>query len=256
MKIFVLTTTIFAAALIAVPLFAQKPSPANSPAGASRPPIVATSPVAAPSGSPSEAEMMKQMMDLRKLNENHKLLADLAGDWTYIVKFWMSPDPNAEPQQSNGAAVIKPIMDGRYFITNVSGKMKMPGPDGKMKEMDFKGMGIDGYDNVKQKFVSTWIDNMGTGIEFSDGIYNPATKTFTYDSEVEPMPGVKTKVREVLKIADKDHHTLEWYENRDGKEVKTMEINYTRAKTTSPSPAENVKRSTPKSKHRNRKHDD
>ena len=45
-----------------------------------------------------------------------------------------------------------------------SGKFKMPGADGKMKDMNFKGISLDGYDNVKQKFVSTWIDNMGTGI--------------------------------------------------------------------------------------------
>jgi hypothetical protein len=41
--------------------------------------------------------------------------------------------------------------------------MQMPGPDGKMTDMEFKGMGIEGCDNVKN-FVSSWIDNMGTGI--------------------------------------------------------------------------------------------
>ncbi len=230
MKIFLFLTTVFAAGSISISLFAQQPSPGNSSRGAATSPIVATSPVAAPAGTPNEAEMMRQMMDLSKLNENHKLLADLAGNWIYTIKFWMSHDPNAKPEESNGTATIKPIMDGRYFITNVSGKMKMPGADGKMKEVPFKGMGIDGYDNVKKRFVEAWIDNMGTGIEFSEGNYNPATKTFTYDAEIEPMPGIIAKVREVLKIADKDHHTLEWYENHGGKEVKTMEINYTRAK--------------------------
>ena len=98
-----------------------------------------------------------------------------------------------------------------------------------MKDMQFKGMGIEGYDNAKQKFVGSWIDNMGTGIQFSDGTYDPATKTLTYTSEIEMMPGMKTPVREVLKIADKDHMMLEWYETHGGQEKKTMEINYTRA---------------------------
>jgi Protein of unknown function (DUF1579) len=234
MKIFAVPTTLFAAVTTGVSSFAQAPAANNYPVATS-PPIVATSPAATPTGPASEPEMMKQMMDLRQLNENHKLLGDLAGDWTYIIRFWMSPDPNAKPEESSGAAVIKPIMGGRYFVTNVRGKMGMPDTDGKMKEMDFEGMAVDGYDNVKQKFVSAWIDNMGTGIEFADGIYNPATKTFTYDLEVEPVPGVKTKVRELLKIADNDHHTLEWYENHGGKEVKTMEINYTRVKGNEPS---------------------
>jgi hypothetical protein len=113
----------------------------------------------------------------------------------------------------------------------VNGKMKMPGADGKLQDMNFRGHSLEGYDNVKKKFVATWADNMGTGILMSEGTYDPATKSFTYTSEMEPMPGVKTKVREVLKIVDSDHHMLEWFEDRGGQEVKTMEINYTRKKS-------------------------
>ena len=175
-------------------------------------------------------KMMAQMMELAKLNENHKLLADLAGTWSYTVKMWMNPDPNAKPDESKGTAVRKSMMDGRYFVVDVTGKMEMPGADGKKKEMTFKGMGIDGYDNVKKKFVGTWMDNMGTGVMMSEGDYDPATKTFTYASEYEAIPGMKTKIREVVKVVDKNHHTFEWYENRGGQEVRTMEINYTRKK--------------------------
>ena len=37
------------------------------------------------------------------------------------------------------------IDDGRalLYVMNVTGKMQMPGPDGKMKDMTFKGMGIE-----------------------------------------------------------------------------------------------------------------
>jgi hypothetical protein len=91
-------------------------------------------------------------------------------------------------------------------------------------------MGMDGYDNVKKKFVNTWGDNMGTGIMMAEGDYDPATKSLTYTSEMEMMPGMKTKVRSVVKLTDKDHHAFEWYEDRGGQEVKTMEINYTRKK--------------------------
>jgi hypothetical protein len=207
---------LLAAALITVPSFAQgqTPSPAASPAAAS--------------GQPSQAEMMAKMMELSKTGENHKLLADMVGRWTYTVQMWMAP--GAPPSKSTGVAVRKATMDGRYFVMDVTGKMQMPGPDGKMKDMTFKGMGIEGYDNVKEKFVGTWLDNMGTGIMMSEGTYDPATKTFTYTGEMEPMPGMKTKVREVLKIVDNNHHTFEWYEDRGGQEAKTMEINYTRKK--------------------------
>lgn len=233
---------IVAMASVAMPSFAQEntaspnaPSiPSDSPkAVTAQSPAIATSPVTTASGQPSPADMQKmmaQMMEFSKPGENHKLLADMAGTWSYNIKTWMNPDPNAPPQQSTGTATRKPIMDGRYFVFEVNGKMQMPGPNGKMKDVNFKGMSIEGYDNVKKKFVATWIDNTGTGIEFSAGTYDPATKTFTYNSEMEPMPGIKTQVREVIKIVDNNHHTLEWYENRGGTEAKTLEINYTRKK--------------------------
>jgi len=220
MKTLTSLITILLASLIATPSFAQ--SPASSPA-------TATGAVTAPVSEPNPQEMMKQMMDMSKLNENHKLLADMNGNWNYTIKFWMNPDPNAPPQQSKGTATRKSVMGGRYFEMDVSGKMQMPGEDGKMKDMQFKGMAIEGYDNAKKKFVASWIDNMGTGIQSSEGNYDPATKTFTYNMEMEPMPGMKQQVREVLKVTDKDHMMLEWYENRGGQEKKTMEINYTRA---------------------------
>lgn len=174
--------------------------------------------------------MMKQMMELSKMNENHKLLSSLDGNWSYTIKMWMNPDPNAKPQESKGMATRKSIMGGRYVMMDVNGRFQMPGEDGKMKQVQFKGMGLEGYDNVKKKFVGSWIDNMGTGIEFFDGDYDPGTKTFTYTGEMEPMPGMKSQVREVLKLTDKNHMMLEWYENQGGQEKKTMEISYTRAK--------------------------
>ena len=93
---------------------------------------------------------MKQMMEMSKLNENHKLLADMNGNWNYAIKMWMSPDPNAKPQESKGTANRKSVMGGRYVVMDVTGKMQMPDQNGKMQDMQFKGMGVEGYDNVKQ----------------------------------------------------------------------------------------------------------
>jgi hypothetical protein len=195
------------------------------------PPKDAKPATAASSGAaqPNEADMMAKMMELGKPGENHKLLADMAGNWNYQVKFWMVPGMPAH--ESSGTAVRKSIMDGRYSVMDVSGKIPMPGPDGKMTAADFKGMSLDAYDNVKGKFVSTWIDNMGTGVAMSEGTYDPATKTFTYFGEMEMMPGMKTKTRQTTKMPDKDHLLMEWFEAAGGgPEAKTMEINYTRQK--------------------------
>jgi hypothetical protein len=176
----------------------------------------------------SESDMMATMMELMKPGDNHKLLAHGVGTWTYAVKMWMSMDTNAAPNQSSGTAVVREIMGGRYFVGDHTGRFDMPGPDGKLTSMDFKGMSLEGYDNARKMFVASWIDNMGTGIMSMEGTYDAKNKVLTYRGEYTPMPGMKTKVREVIKLIDPDHRLLEWYEDRGGIDFKTMEIAYTR----------------------------
>jgi hypothetical protein len=221
--------------------FAQTPSAKTAPDASSPATKSASSPAAAAMTTPAaaattttttsampSADEMKKMMELSMLNDNHKLLAATAGNWSYVVKMWM--DPKAPPTESKGMAVRKAVMDGRYVTGDYSGSFKMPGADGKMKDMNFKGMSMDGYDNVKQKFVSGWVDNMGTGIYITEGTYDASAKTITYNGEFEMMPGSKTKVREVIKLTDKEHMSMEYFEDRGQGEAKSMEINYTRKK--------------------------
>jgi hypothetical protein len=226
-------TLVFAGAAIT---FGQTPAPktdaASSPAISSKTSTAPAAPAAATttslSAQPNDAEMMKQMMEMSKLNENHKLLAGTAGTWSYVVKMWM--DPKGAPTESKGTAIRKAVMDGRYVTGDYSGNFKMPGADGKPHDMKFQGMSMDGYDNVKKKFVSGWVDNMGTGIYITEGTYDESTKSITYTGDMEMAPGMKTKVREVIKFTDKDHMAMEYFEDRGQGEMKSMEINYTRKK--------------------------
>ena len=86
MKTFTSLATILFAIVIAGSSFAQ--APATSP-GTGTAPAAA---VSAPGGQPNPQEMMKQMMEMSKLNENHKVLADMNGNWNYTIKMWMNPD--------------------------------------------------------------------------------------------------------------------------------------------------------------------
>ncbi|MBL8878497.1 MAG: DUF1579 domain-containing protein [Phycisphaerales bacterium] len=181
-------------------------------------------------GGMDEAAMMEAWMKASTPGENHKLMEGMTGDWTYVNKMWHNPDPSAKPEESTGTATIKSMYGGRYFQGEYAGTFEMPGPDGKPQKMDFRGSSVHGYDNVTGKFVGTWIDNMGTGIMTFEGKYDAAGKSFTYTGTFDcPMQQCKVAVREVVKITDKDHHVMEWYETRPGeKERKTMEITYTR----------------------------
>ena len=191
--------------------------------------LLVTSTLAEDKGAaPDQAEAMAKMAALGQPGENHKLLAELVGSWDCKITFWMAP--GAPPSVSVGTAVYKSILDGRYFVMDTAAKMEMPGPDGQMHPVDYKGIEIDGYDNMKGSFLSLWMDNMGTGVLRSEGSYDPASKTFTYHAEEEMMPGTKTPVRGTVKVLDKDHHVFDWYEDQGGKERKAMEITYTRQK--------------------------
>src|SRR5438309_12029456 len=138
MKTCLNVTLFFAATSRAVTSLAQPTTTSPAPGGK----VTNTPQVAAPAQpgteQPNAADMMKQMMELSKLNENHKLLSSLDGNWDYSIKFWMNPDPSAPPQESNGTATRKTIMGGRYSTMDVSGKMQMPGEDGKMTDITFK----------------------------------------------------------------------------------------------------------------------
>ncbi len=210
------------AVLLIHPVLAEDTTPASTSASEKT--------GASPAGAPNDAEMMKQMMELAKLNENHKLLASMDGTWSFTVKMWMNGDPSSKPDTSRGTMTRKSVMGGRYIAMDVKGQMEMPGEDGKPKPFTFLGHGTDAYDNVKKMFVSTWYDNMGTGIMMTEGTYDEASKSFTYTGQNEAMPGMVTKIRQVVKMTDKDHMMMEWFEERGGNYVKTMEIDYTRKK--------------------------
>jgi len=134
---------------------------------------------------------------------------------------WM--DPANPPTESAGTASYTMILGGRYLRGTTKGVfMGMP----------FDGMSITAYDNVTRQFMSSWIDNFGTGMMYMTGQYDPATKAISFNGDMDDpaKPGVKIKVREVLRLVDANRHLMEWYEIRGGKNVKTMEIVYTRTK--------------------------
>ena len=171
--------------------------------------------------SPEEQAMMAAYEKMGKVGDQHRQLAAMVGNWTYENTMWM--DPSAPPEVSKGSAESKAIWDGRYIETVFHGDYN---------GQPFEGRAISGYDNIKGKFVATWIDSMSTGIFISYGTHDAASKSTTYLGEMDdPMnPGKITPVRQVYRWTDADHYVFEWYETHDGAERKSMEIKYTRAK--------------------------
>jgi hypothetical protein len=177
---------------------------------------------ATPSMDPAQQAMMEAWQKASTPGEAHKRLAEqFAGTWDTRQSMWM--DPAAPPTVDTGRSVNTPVFGGRQLRMDFKGAwMGQP----------FDGVGFSGYDNVKGKYVSSWMDSMSTGLFVAEGDYDAASRIYTYRGQMpDPMkPGTSVPIRNVVRIVDNDHHVFEMYESRDGKEAKTMQIEYTRAK--------------------------
>lgn len=173
-----------------------------------------------PMGQPSPDDMMKMMAQAAAPDDHHKQMAKLVGEWDAASKFWM--DPSQPAQESKGTAVYKSILDGRYIEGDYTSEMM---------GMPFQGKMTWAFNKESGKYESTWIDNFGTGIAFSDdGAYDASTKTYTSNVSMwDSMSHQKMSSRETISVVDDNKHVMAMYgPGMDGKEMKMMEITYTR----------------------------
>jgi hypothetical protein len=165
------------------------------------------------------ATMAKAWQAYMTPGDMHKWLASTDGKWDAELTFWMGPD--APASQPNKAKVEnRTILGGRYQEQIYKGRM-----DG----MDFEGHGTMGYDNAKKKFVSSWIDNMGTGLMYSEGEYDRAAKTINMKGKsIDPATGKELETRSVTRILDDKTQVMEMYCTQNGREYRNMEIKLTK----------------------------
>jgi Protein of unknown function (DUF1579) len=162
--------------------------------------------------------MMEVWKKLGTPGEPHKLFSTLAGSWTTTTKEWM--EPGKSPTESTGTAEMKMLLDGRFLYQEYNGQM-MGQP--------FSGIGIDAYDNLTKKYVTTWIDSMGTGIFVMEGTASADGKTITLKGSHPEPDGGKMTHRAIWKIVDNNTQTFDMYgAHKGGKETKLLEIAYTR----------------------------
>ena len=162
--------------------------------------------------------MMETYKKLATPGEPHKLFASLAGSWTTKTKEWMEPDK--PPMESTGSAEMKMLLDGRFLQQEFTGDMM---------GQRYSGVGISAYDNLRKRYVTMWIDSMGTGIFTMEGTASADGKTITLKGQHAELGGGQMTHRAVWKIVDSNTQTFDMYGTHEhGKEMKMMEITYTR----------------------------
>ena len=167
---------------------------------------------------PGMEEMMKKMAEMAAPGPSHKALEPMVGEWNVEARFWMG---GPEPTESKGTATKRWILGGRFLQEDFKGEfMAMP----------FQGLGLTGYDKMKQKYVGVWIDSMGTAMSTSEGTADAQGKVLTMSGTMDdPMSGEKNKpVKYIMRIAGPDKHVMEMHDLSLGEKSKMGEITYMR----------------------------
>ena len=163
---------------------------------------------------------MDAMMRAATPGDAHKKLNAMAGTFDAKVKMWM--EPGAPPTESTGKSVNDWVLGGRWLEQRF---------DATVMNMPFSGIGYTGYDNIRQMYVGTWMDNMSTSYMTTSG-GAPDGKSWTFSGMgMDPMSGEAVNFNEKITVTDNDHHLFEmWGPGPDGNLFKMMEISYTRKK--------------------------
>jgi hypothetical protein len=162
------------------------------------------------------ATAMKSMMEAGTPGKEQAMLAKDNGTWKAEVTMWESPE--AAPMKSTGSLTNKMIMGGRYQLTTFKGDMM---------GMPFEGTSTTGYDNARKVWVSSWVDNMSTGIMNMEGTWDEATQTATYTGKMLcPANGKMCEMKQVMKKIDDKTEIMEMYgpDMKTGKQYKNMEM--------------------------------
>ena len=152
----------------------------------------------------------------------HELLKPFLGTFRAEVQLWMGP---GDPMVSTGTMTNELVLDGRYVRQDYVGDPN----DGPFPS--FKGHGFWGYNRMARRFEGYWIDNASTIMQLETGSVDESGKVWTMTSEIVDSQGGTMSRRSVITLMDDDHHSIESFFTKEGKEFKAMEIQYERAES-------------------------
>jgi len=188
-----------AAVLVAAPVFAQ---------GKQEPPKM----------TPEQQAEMEAYMKAATPGAPHQWLASKAGAYDMVVKSWMAP--GSPPEVDKGTAKRSMSLGGRVLTEDV---------DSMMMGQPYTGHGMTGYDNVTGKYWATWSDTMGTGIMLSEGTCDAQKVCSFTGSWNDPIKKTPITARMTSRWTNPTTEVFEMYApGPDGKEMKMMEITYTK----------------------------
>jgi len=173
-----------------------------------------------PRMTPEQQAEMDAYMKAGTPGPQHQWLASQAGTYDLKIKTWQ--EAGAPPVEETGTATRASGLDGRVISEDLTATMM---------GMPFTGHGMTGYDNVTGKYWATWNDSMSTGIMVSEGTCDAqkvCSFTGSWNDAVKKAP---VKARMTSRWTSPTIEVFEMFApGKDGKEMKMMEITYTKKK--------------------------
>jgi Protein of unknown function (DUF1579) len=149
-----------------------------------------------------------------KPGPEQELLKQMAGEWDATVAFM--------GKEQKGSAVYKLGFGGFWLTEDFKGEFG---------GHQFEGRGTTGYDPIKKKYVSTWIDSASPSMMVMEGNFDKDGTTYTETGEGPAgIEGKSQKLKSVFEFKDKDTFVFTMYEVADGKPTEMMKITYKRKK--------------------------
>jgi len=153
-----------------------------------------------------------------KPTEAHKIFAADAGTWDAVVKMYFR-GPKGPATESAGVESNELVSGGMCFRRTFKYKIR---------DKEFEGHGLFGYDPRSQEYVGTWVDNRTAVPTALKGKYDSTSKTLTMLGTVVDGSGNEFKQKQITTFIDDQTKKLEilLVIDADGKsqEIKIMEM--------------------------------
>lgn len=142
-------------------------------------------------------------------NENHAALYPLAGNWK--VSFYVYDEAGNIIRAPEGLAFNRTILGGRFALLHY-------------KLDAYQGVGIMGYDNIKQKYTTLYINNFGTGIHYSEGSAKNKNKFLLFGSSIDYSTGKPVQVTYDTTVLSPTKYTFQQYDAKEKQELKIKKV--------------------------------
>ncbi len=151
----------------------------------------------------------------QKPGPEHAHLKSMVGTWDTVMEMG--------GEKSKGTAVYKSICSGMWIASDF---------ESEVGGVPYQGRGMDGYDQLKKKYIGYWFDSMTSSAMAFEGDFDADHKVLTMTG-ISPGPdGKPQKFRSTTEMKGQDKMSFKMFmvAASGGKDELAFTIEYTRKK--------------------------